>query len=150
MLDVSGQPVVVGSETGLTIAPDGTVSVDGRAVSRLAVVSLSDATKEGESLFTGTPAAASPTTQVRQGYLEASGVDAEGLQRDAQAEADRVAAELRAAITTLADPAPLTVFDHVYAEPNSHLDRQRDRYARYLAMFDEAGTEASGREGGVR
>jgi pyruvate dehydrogenase E1 component alpha subunit len=83
-------------------------------------------------------------------FLEASGVDAEGLQRDAQAEADRVAADLRAAITTLADPEPMSVFDHVYAEPNSHLDRQRDHYARYLAMFDDASHEASGSEGGAR
>jgi len=85
-----------------------------------------------------------PITRVLA-LLEASGVDVEGLQREVSAEADRVAADLRAAITTLADPEPLTVFDHVYAEPNSHIDRQRDHYARYLAMFDDAGAE-----GGVR
>jgi len=38
------------------------------------------------------------------------------------------------------------VFDHVYAEPNTHLARQRDHYARYLAMFDEA----SDTDGGAR
>ncbi|HEY1105349.1 MAG TPA: pyruvate dehydrogenase (acetyl-transferring) E1 component subunit alpha [Agromyces sp.] len=85
-----------------------------------------------------------PITRVLA-LLEASGVDVEGLQREVSAEADRVAADLRAAITTLADPEPLTVFDHVYAEPNSHIDRQRDHYARYLAMFDDAGTEGSAR-----
>jgi len=85
-----------------------------------------------------------PITRVLA-LLEASGVDIEGLQHDVAAEADRVAADLRAAITTLADPEPLTVFDHVYAEPNSHVDRQRDHYARYLAMFDEAGTEGGAR-----
>lgn len=73
--------------------------------------------------------------------LDASGVDIEALQRDVTAEADRAAAELRAAITTIADPAPLTVFDNVYAEPNSHLERQREHYTRYLAMFDTASTE---------
>jgi pyruvate dehydrogenase E1 component alpha subunit len=57
---------------------------------------------------------------------------------EADAAADRAAAEMRAAITTLADPAPLTVFDHVYAEPNTQLERQRERYARYLEMFDDA------------
>jgi len=77
--------------------------------------------------------------------LEASGVDVDGLQQEVSAEADRVAADLRAAITTLADPAPLTVFDHVYAEPNSHIDRQRDHYARYLAMFDDAAAEGGSR-----
>ncbi|MFF2273111.1 pyruvate dehydrogenase (acetyl-transferring) E1 component subunit alpha [Agromyces sp. NPDC058136] len=88
-------------------------------------------------------------------YLEGSGVDVAGLEREATAEADRVAAELRAAITTLADPEPLTVFDHVYAEPNSHIERQRDHYARYLAMFDApaaSGPDASApaTEGGAR
>ncbi|WP_022890918.1 pyruvate dehydrogenase (acetyl-transferring) E1 component subunit alpha [Agromyces italicus] len=94
-------------------------------------------------------------------YLDGSGVDIAGLEREATAEADRVAAELRAAITTLGDPEPLSVFDHVYAEPNSHLERQRANYARYLAMFDEPGereTPAAGAapeassstEGGVR
>jgi pyruvate dehydrogenase E1 component alpha subunit len=71
--------------------------------------------------------------------LEASGVDVAGLEREVGAEADRAAAELRAALTTIADPEAMTVFDHVYAEPNSHLDRQREHYARYLAMFDDGG-----------
>lgn len=61
---------------------------------------------------------------------------------EADAAADRAAGEMRAAITTLADPAPLTVFDHVYAEANSQLERQRGRYARYLAMFDDEGEDA--------
>jgi pyruvate dehydrogenase E1 component alpha subunit len=89
--------------------------------------------------------------------LEASGVDVDGLEREVAADADRAAAELRAAITTLADPEPLSVFDHVYAEPNSHLERQRDHYTRYLSMFDEASTNDSTdaaasetTEGGVR
>jgi pyruvate dehydrogenase E1 component alpha subunit len=68
--------------------------------------------------------------------LGASGVDMDALDADAKASADRAAAELRAGITAIPDPEPMSVFDHVYAEPNSHLERQRDRYARYLAMFD--------------
>lgn len=83
--------------------------------------------------------------------LEASGVDSAGLEREVAADADRAAAELRAAITTLADPEPLTVFDNVYTEPNTHLARQRDHYTRYLAMFDEPGAGASDRtEGAAR
>lgn len=81
--------------------------------------------------------------------LEASGVDSAGLERDVAADADRAAAELRAAITTLADPEPLTVFDNVYTEPNTHLARQRDHYTRYLAMFDEPGAGASDRTEGT-
>ena len=89
-----------------------------------------------------------PLTRVLA-LLEASGVDSAGLERDVAADADRAAAELRSAITTLADPEPLTVFDNVYTEPNTHLARQRDHYTRYLAMFDEPGAGASGRTEGT-
>jgi flagellar basal-body rod protein FlgG len=76
LLDGNGQPLVVGKETGLTIGVDGSVTVDGKAVGQLAVVTLADARKEGDSLFTGTPGAAPEGTAVRQGYIESSGVDA--------------------------------------------------------------------------
>ncbi|HEU4755788.1 MAG TPA: pyruvate dehydrogenase (acetyl-transferring) E1 component subunit alpha [Agromyces sp.] len=80
-----------------------------------------------------------PITRVHA-LLAASGADMEAVDADVKAEADRAAAELRAGITSIPDPEPMSVFDHVYAEPNSHLERQRDRYARYLAMFaDEDG-----------
>jgi 2-oxoisovalerate dehydrogenase E1 component alpha subunit len=74
----------------------------------------------------------------------ASGEDAEALERDVAEEAGRAAAELRAAVTTIPDPEPMSVFDHVYAEPNSHLARQRDHYGRYLAMFDDVDDTAGG------
>ena len=80
--------------------------------------------------------------------LASTGFDTEALEREVAEEANRVAAELRAAITTIPDPEAMTVFDHVYAEPNTHLARQRDHYARYLAMFDEDAA-ASG-EGAAR
>ena len=67
----------------------------------------------------------------------ASGADMEAIDADVKAAADRAAAELRAGITAIPDPEPMSVFDHVYAEPNSHLDRQRERFGRYLAMFDD-------------
>jgi len=59
--------------------------------------------------------------------------DTEGAVR---AEADRAAAELRAGCLALADPEPLSIFDHVYAGPHRDLDRQRDDYAAYLRGFD--------------
>ncbi|MFC9917879.1 pyruvate dehydrogenase (acetyl-transferring) E1 component subunit alpha [Agromyces binzhouensis] len=71
--------------------------------------------------------------------IAASGADIDAVDADAKAAADRAAAELRAGLTAIPDPEPMSVFDHVYAEPNSHLERQRERYARYLAMFDEEG-----------
>jgi pyruvate dehydrogenase E1 component alpha subunit len=42
---------------------------------------------------------------------------------------------MRAGITALADPDPLSVFDNVYAEPHTGLARQRDHYSRYLRTF---------------
>jgi len=80
-----------------------------------------------------------PITRVHA-LLAATGADMEAVDADVKAQADRAAAELRAGITSIPDPEPMSVFDHVYAEPNSHVERQRDRYARYLAMFaDEDG-----------
>ena len=52
------------------------------------------------------------------------------------ARADEVAREFRAACTSLPDPEPLSVFDHVYAEPHSGVERQRSRYAAYLRGFE--------------
>ncbi|MFE5673355.1 pyruvate dehydrogenase (acetyl-transferring) E1 component subunit alpha [Agromyces sp. NPDC056523] len=69
--------------------------------------------------------------------LAASGADTDAVDADVKAAADRAAADLRAGITAIPDPEPMSVLDHVYAEPNSHLERQRDRYARYLAMFSD-------------
>ncbi|HET6673584.1 MAG TPA: pyruvate dehydrogenase (acetyl-transferring) E1 component subunit alpha [Agromyces sp.] len=77
-----------------------------------------------------------PLTRVLA-LLDGMGVDVDGLQNEVAAEADTAAAALRAAITTIPDPEPMSVFDHVYAERNSHVERQRERYARYLAMFDD-------------
>ncbi|UOE44725.1 pyruvate dehydrogenase (acetyl-transferring) E1 component subunit alpha [Agromyces larvae] len=75
-------------------------------------------------------------------HLGALGADVEAVERDAKAAADAAATELREACRAIPQPEAMTVFDHIYAEPNSHLERQRERYARYLAMFDDgAGTQ---------
>jgi pyruvate dehydrogenase E1 component alpha subunit len=55
------------------------------------------------------------------------------------AKAESVAEALRAGCVALADPGPLTLFDHVYAEPHSGLERQRRRYSRYLEAFSDEG-----------
>jgi flagellar basal-body rod protein FlgF len=76
VLDQTGRPIVVGSGQDVSIAADGTVQSGGRAVGRLGVFALANAKKFGDNLFTGTPGARPAATQVRQGFLEASGVDA--------------------------------------------------------------------------
>jgi pyruvate dehydrogenase E1 component alpha subunit len=47
------------------------------------------------------------------------------------------AATLRAGCLAMPDPAPETMFEHVYAGPHAQLDEERDAYAAYLAEFDE-------------
>jgi len=70
-----------------------------------------------------------------EAYLDAQGALTDDRRAAITAKADAVAAEMRAGITTLADPDPLTVFDNVYAEPHTGLVRQRDHYSRYLRTF---------------
>lgn len=69
-------------------------------------------------------------------HLDDLGLLTDGLRRSVQRSTDAAAAELRRACLALPDPAPLTVFDHVYAEPHSGLDRQRAEYSAYLDLFD--------------
>ena len=57
------------------------------------------------------------------------------------AEADELAAKLRASCLALPDPPPLALFDHVYAEPGAILDAEREQFAAYLAGFEEEGAE---------
>jgi flagellar basal-body rod protein FlgF len=74
VLDDKGQPITVGSGTP-AIGSDGSVTVGGKAVGTIAVVSLTNPVKQGDSLFAGTPGAKPAGTVLRQGYLEGSGVN---------------------------------------------------------------------------
>jgi pyruvate dehydrogenase E1 component alpha subunit len=75
-----------------------------------------------------------PVTRV-EAYLNSQGALTDERMTAIVAKADAVAAEMRAGITSLADPQPLSVFDNVYAEPHTGLARQRDHYSRYLRTF---------------
>jgi len=68
-------------------------------------------------------------------YLRAEGVLDAASEAHVAAEADAAATELRAGCLALADPEPLDLFEHVYAEPHPVIDRQRADYARYLDGF---------------
>jgi len=68
-------------------------------------------------------------------------LDAEGVLDDAArirvaAVADAAAARVRAGCLALPAPEPLSVFDDVYATAHPGLDRQREEYRAYLAMFE--------------
>lgn len=76
VLDEDGKPLLVPTGGTLEIGADGTVSSAGKAVGSLAVVSLGDPVKVGDSLYAGTPGKRPEGTAVRQGMLEGSNVSA--------------------------------------------------------------------------
>jgi 2-oxoisovalerate dehydrogenase E1 component alpha subunit len=55
-----------------------------------------------------------------------------------QQRAAAAAADLRSGCLALTDPEPLSIFDHVYAEPHAELAAQRAEYADYLEGFEDA------------
>ncbi|MGN6325320.1 pyruvate dehydrogenase (acetyl-transferring) E1 component subunit alpha [Pseudolysinimonas sp.] len=75
--------------------------------------------------------------------LRAEGILTDEREAEVGAAADEAGGELRAACIALPDPEPLAVFDHIYAEPNRQIERERAEYAAYLDGFrlDDA-TEA--------
>jgi flagellar basal-body rod protein FlgF len=74
VLDSAGRDVTVPAGD-MKIARDGSLTVASKTIGRLGVVSLTNPKKAGDNLFTGTAGAAPAGTSVRQGFLEASGVD---------------------------------------------------------------------------
>lgn len=69
-------------------------------------------------------------------HLQLLGADVQSyIQRGEQA-ADELAADLRQAITTMPDPQPAALFEHVYAEPHTALTQAKDDYLQYLEGFE--------------
>jgi pyruvate dehydrogenase E1 component alpha subunit len=85
-------------------------------------------------------AAKDPLARV-EAHLRAQGVLTDALAASIRAAADDVAARFRAGCLALEDPAPLSVFDNVYATPHSGIARQRSQYAAYLDGFAPDGFE---------
>ena len=79
-------------------------------------------------------AAKDPLARV-EAYLRSEGVLDDEVAASIAARADDLAAQFRAGCLSLPEPAPLSVFDHAYAEPHSGIDRQRSQYAAYLGGF---------------
>jgi flagellar basal-body rod protein FlgF len=78
VLGTNGRPIDVSgakSPDDISVAADGTVSVGKTAVGQLAIVSLTGAVKQGDTLFAGVAGAKPAATAVQQGYLEGSGVN---------------------------------------------------------------------------
>jgi 2-oxoisovalerate dehydrogenase E1 component alpha subunit len=76
-----------------------------------------------------------PIERVRA-YLARTGQANSAFFEEVDAEAAELAAHLREACRALPDPAPLTVFDHVYTGDNAILDAERAHYAAYLSGFE--------------
>jgi 2-oxoisovalerate dehydrogenase E1 component alpha subunit len=51
------------------------------------------------------------------------------------AESDTMAKRVREAIRTMADPAPLSMFENIYADGHALVDEERAQYAAYAASF---------------
>ena len=82
-------------------------------------------------------AALDPIDRV-EAYLRSRGVDTEAVVATAEAEADAVAAELRAAVINMREDDPEMLFKHAYSEQHPRIAEQRDEYLAYLAETEEA------------
>lgn len=70
-----------------------------------------------------------------EALLRAQGEFGEEFEAEVAADADTLAAEVRAAAQGAVTREPLTVLDHVYAEQHSGLDEQRAWFGSYLEGF---------------
>jgi 2-oxoisovalerate dehydrogenase E1 component alpha subunit len=71
-------------------------------------------------------------------YLVRNELADEKFFTDLDAESDQVGARIRKACQEMPDPAPLSIFDNVYAEPDALVEAEREQYAAYLETFEEA------------
>jgi 2-oxoisovalerate dehydrogenase E1 component alpha subunit len=71
-------------------------------------------------------------------YLKRNGLADQAFFDDVAAEADQLGHRLREGCKALADPQPMSMFDHVYAEETEELRMQREGFASYLESFEGA------------
>ena len=69
-------------------------------------------------------------------FLERAGLFTEALEREVQAEADRVAAEVRSTVEHMPDPPLSDLVDHVYADPPATLTAQWRQLQEFEAQFE--------------
>jgi 2-oxoisovalerate dehydrogenase E1 component alpha subunit len=68
-------------------------------------------------------------------YLVRTGSADAAFFEEIDAEAAQVGRHIRQACLEMPDPAPLSMFDHVYSEPTALLREEREQYAAYLDSF---------------
>ncbi len=69
-------------------------------------------------------------------YLDGLGLLTDEVRASVKAASDDAAKRFRAACIALPDPEPMSVFDNVYAEPHSGLERQKREFAAYLSYVE--------------
>jgi pyruvate dehydrogenase E1 component alpha subunit len=72
-------------------------------------------------------------------YLSRSGMADPAFFDQLDDEADGLAAHIREGCLAMPDPGPLSIFEHVYADPHPLLDEEREQFAAYLATFEQNG-----------
>src|SRR5215469_8885863 len=77
-----------------------------------------------------------PIERVRS-YLARSGEADSSFFAEVDAEAEKLGAQIREECRQLPDPAPLELFEHVYADRNAIVEEEREQYAAYLDSFEE-------------
>jgi pyruvate dehydrogenase E1 component alpha subunit len=71
-------------------------------------------------------------------FLVKNGYADDAYFAEIDAEADTIAADIRARCIAMPDPKPVTIFDHVYAEPHQLMDEERAEYGAYWESFEGA------------
>jgi 2-oxoisovalerate dehydrogenase E1 component alpha subunit len=79
-----------------------------------------------------------PIQRVRAYLTRSAGVGHDYFD-EIEAEADKIAAELRAGCLSMPDPTLTDFFDHVYVEQTAQLAEQQKQYAAYAASFEGEG-----------
>ncbi|MGN6243948.1 MAG: pyruvate dehydrogenase (acetyl-transferring) E1 component subunit alpha [Motilibacteraceae bacterium] len=69
-------------------------------------------------------------------YLVRGGHADQGFLDSVEAEADELAAHVRQGCLAMPDPEPLSMFDHVYADPHPLVAEERAQFADYLSSFE--------------
>ncbi|NDU77782.1 pyruvate dehydrogenase (acetyl-transferring) E1 component subunit alpha [Actinomadura sp. DSM 109109] len=77
-----------------------------------------------------------PIERVKAHLVRGDMADA-GFFQKVEDEAKQITRELREACLALPDPGPLSMFDHVYGDEHPLMTEEQERFAAYLASFEE-------------
>jgi pyruvate dehydrogenase E1 component alpha subunit len=74
-------------------------------------------------------------------YLHKRGIADPAFFAALDAESDELGKRVREGVRTMPDPDPVSMFDHVYADPHTLVDRERAEFEAYHASFVDAGED---------